>query len=285
MLLVIVNGLALGALYASTALGYNVMYSTSKVLSLGTGQFAMVGCILGAWFILQQHLPMWVGFVGCLAVGAVFGWLSELIAVRRVLSQTGEHLWVLSTLALSIVVQQLIGLWWGTEARPFPRLFAVPFAGLLDQRYWLPILATAATTVGLAIFFRGTLLGKAFVAVSEDTLAAEARGIAADRIRALSYMLAGVLGALSGFAAGELTFANFSLGLMLSLNGFIALAVGGMGSSLGALVGGLLLGLMTAFTTHYLGAQYQQTVAVGLLILLLIVRPQGLFGRTVVRQV
>ena len=100
MLLVIVSGLALGGLYGMTALVYNVMYSTSKVLSFGTGQFAMVGGICTAWMVLDLHLPLWLGLLACLLSGAVFGWLSELIAVRRIVAASDEHLWVLSTLAL-----------------------------------------------------------------------------------------------------------------------------------------------------------------------------------------
>jgi branched-chain amino acid transport system permease protein len=129
------------------------------------------------------------------------------------------------------------------------------------------------------------MTGKLFIAMSEDSFAAQARGVATGRMRSLSYVLAGVLGALSGFAGGQLTFADFALGTALGLSGFIALAVGGIGSSVGALVGVAILGLLTSLTTHYFGAQYQKTIAIGLLILLLVVRPQGLFGNMRVRQV
>ena len=130
--------------------------------------------------------------------------------------------------------------------------------------------------VGLEQFYRHSMIGKLFIAMSEDSFAARARGVATDRMRSLSYVLAGVLGALSGFAGGQLTFADFALGTALGLSGFIALAVGGIGSSVGALVGGAILGMLTSLTTHYFGAEYQKTIAIGLLILLLVVRPQGL---------
>ncbi len=90
MLLVIVSGLALGGLYGMTALVYNVMYSTSKVLSFGTGQFAMVGGICTAWLVLDLHWPLWFGFIACLVAGGVFGWLSEIIAVRRIVAASDE---------------------------------------------------------------------------------------------------------------------------------------------------------------------------------------------------
>ncbi|MEA2933443.1 MAG: branched-chain amino acid transport system permease protein, partial [Variibacter sp.] len=120
MLNVIVSGLAIGALYAATALAYNVMYSTSKVLSVTTGHLCMLGGVFGAWFIGNLGLPVIVGLAGAIVVGALFGWVTEIVGVRRVLARSDEHLWLLSTLALATIVQQAVGLWWGTEPRPFP---------------------------------------------------------------------------------------------------------------------------------------------------------------------
>jgi branched-chain amino acid transport system permease protein len=286
MLTLIVSGLAAGALYAATALAYNVMYSTSKVLSVTTGHLAMLGGVFGAFFISGLGLHPLLGLAGAVAAGALFGLLTDVIAIRRVVSRSDEHLWLLSTLALATIVQQGVGLWWGTEPQPFPRLLPQDFsAGLADQKYWLPIVTTAALALALELFYRRTLYGKLFVAMSEDTFAARARGIETDRIRSLSYVIAGVIGGVSGFAAGQLTFAFFALGLTLTLNGFIALAVGGLGSNLGALVGGAALGLLNAFSSNLIGGEYQNTVSVGLLMLILLLKPEGLFGARNVRPV
>ena len=286
MLITLVTGLATGALYAIVAMVFNIMYSTSKVLSLTTGHMAMLGGVFGAWMITGLGLPWWLALPLTLLSGALFGWLTETIAIRRVLAFGDDHLWVLSTLALGTIVQHLMALWWGTEPKPFPRLIAQDFsAGPLDQKYWLPIAVAAATAIGLALFYKRTMLGRVFTAVSEDPFAARARGIAVERVRALSYAMAGALGALAGFAAGQLTYAFFALGLWLTLSGFIALAAGGLGSNLGALVGGLLLGLLGAFGTYFFGAEYLQTVSVGVLLVVLLVRPAGLFGKSVVRPV
>lgn len=286
MLSVVVSGLAIGALYAATALAYNVMYSTSKVLSVTTGQLCMLGGVAGAWSIGTLGLPVVVGLAGAILTGALFGWITEVVGVRRVLARSDEHLWLLSTLALATIVQQAVGLWWGTEPRPFPRLIPQDFsAGLADQKYWLPVAVVVIMAVGLELFTRRTLWGKIFQATSEDTFAARARGIPTDRVRSLSYLLAGAIGGLAGFAAGQLTFAFFALGLTLTLNGFIALAVGGLGSNVGALVGGVALGLLSAGATYLFGGEYQQTLAVGLLMVVLLVKPEGLFGLKGVRPV
>src|SRR3954453_18106806 len=286
MLSVLVSGLAVGALYAATALAYNVMYSTSKVLSVTTGHLCMLGGVFGAWFIGNLGLPVIVGLVGAVVVGALFGWVTEIVGVRRVLARSDEHLWLLSTLALATIVQQAVGLWWGTEPRPFPRLIPQDFtAGLADQKYWLPGVTVLTTAAGLELFYRRTLWGKLFQATSEDAFAARARGIPTDRVRSFSYLLSGALAGLAGFAAGQLTFAFFALGLTLTLNGFIALAVGGLGSNIGALVGGAALGLLSAFATYFVGGEYQQSMAVCLLMVVLLVQPEGLFGAKRVRPV
>lgn len=286
MLTVLISGLAIGMLYASAALVYNVMYSTSKVLSVTSGHLAMLGGVFGAWFVNTLQLPWGLGLLGGIAVGALFGWLTEVLAIRRVLNRGEDHLWLLSTLALATMVQQGVALWWGTEPRPFPRLFEQNFnSGVLDQKFWLPIGITVLMAIGLELFYRRTMYGKLFMAMSEDAFAARARGVPTDRIRVMSYVLAGALGGLAGFAAGQLTFAYFALGLTLTLNGFIALAVGGLGSNLGALIGGTALGLLSAFASYWFGGEYQQTFAVGLLMVVLLVKPAGLYGSLKVRQV
>jgi branched-chain amino acid transport system permease protein len=285
MLIVLVTGLAVGSLYAMTALVYNVMYSTSKVLSVTTGHIAMLGAVFGAWFIGTLGWPIWLGLSAAVAVGAAFGLLTDIVAVRRVLSRTDEHLWLLSTLAVATMVQQAVALWWGTEPRPFPRMFQQDFAGAGDQKYLLPIALVLVMGGGLTLFYRRTMYGKVFVAMSEDAFAARARGIATNRVRAVSYVISGALGALAGFATGQLTFAFFAFGATLTLNGFIALAVGGLGSNAGALVGGWSLGIVSSVATHYFGGEYQQTIAVGLLMLVLLIRPQGIFGTRQVRAV
>ena len=286
MFTVIVSGLAIGMLFAAVALVYNVMYSTSKVLSVTTGHIAMLGGVFGAYFVTTLHLPWGLGLVGAMAVGAAFGALTELLAIRRVLNRGDDHLWLLSTLALATMVQQAVALWWGTEPKPFPRLLPQAFgAGALDQKFWLPVGVAVLMALGLELFYRRTMYGKLFLAMSEDAFAARARGVSTDRIRVMSYVLSGALGGLAGFAAGQLTFAYFALGLTLTLNGFIALAVGGLGSNIGALLGGAALGLLNAFASHWFGGEYQQTIAVGLLMVVLLLKPEGLLGARNVRPV
>ncbi len=286
MLTVLVTGLATGMLYAAVALVYNVMFSTSKVLSVTTGHISILGGVFGAYFISTLGLNWVIGLVGAVLVGAAFGWLTDVLAIRRVLARSDEHLWLLSTLAMATMVQQAVGLWWGTEPKPFPRLIPQEFgAGIWDQKFWLPIGVAILMAIGLDIFYRRTMYGKLFLAMSEDAFAARARGVSTDKIRVMSYVLSGALGGLAGFAAGQLTFAFFALGHVLTLNGFIALAVGGLGSNVGAIIGGAGLGILSALASYWFGGEYQQTIAVGLLMVVLLLKPEGLLGSKKVRPV
>jgi branched-chain amino acid transport system permease protein len=144
-----------------------------------------------------------------------------------------------------------------TEPKPFPRLIPQNFGGLATRNTGCRS-PSRSRSPKLEVFYRRTLYGKLLpVAMSEDAFAARARGIPTGRIRSMSYVIAGAMGGLAGFAAGQLTFAYFALGLTLTLNGFIALAVGGLGSNVGALVGGAALGILSAVAPYFV-AEYQR---------------------------
>src|SRR5258708_15372602 len=152
------------------------MYSASRVFSFTAGTLGMVGGILGSAFILRMGMPVWAGLILALAGGAALGVVTEILAVRPVLKSLDQHLYVLSTLALALMVQQFAAIEWSTEPQPFPRIFDVARGGF-DQQYWLPMLACAAVIVGLELLYRRTLIGHAFLAIAEDNFAARAPGL------------------------------------------------------------------------------------------------------------
>src|SRR5579871_272730 len=165
---IVLTGLALGCIYALIGITYNVMFSASRVFSFTAGVLGMLGGVLGSLFIARMGMPVIVGLVLVLAAGAIFGVVTEIVAVRPVLKSIDQHLYVLSTLALALIVQQFTAIEWGTEARPFPRLLDIARGGL-DQQFWLPMLACTAVIVGLELLYRHTLIGRAFLAIAEDT--------------------------------------------------------------------------------------------------------------------
>ena len=197
----------------------------------------MVGAVFGAFFIGVLGLPPWIGAPAAIAVGCITGYLTERVAVRPVLKKIDEHLYVLTTLALATMLQQGVAAWWGTEPRPFPALLGNG-VGWADPKLWLPFASVLVVLAGLEVFYGRTLLGRSFIAVAEDAVAARTLGIPDDRIRVASYCLAGAVGALAGVAGGQLLHAFFALGGSLGFYGFVPIAIGGLGSTRGAVLGG-----------------------------------------------
>ena len=277
-------GLAVGAVYALIGITYNVMYSASRVFSFTAGMLGMLGGVLGALFIAKWGLPVIVGLVLVLACGAILGVITEIVTVRPVLKSLEQHLYVLSTLAFALMVQQLTAIEWGTDAQPFPRLIPIG-PGWLDQQFWLPMLACAVTIVGLELLYRHTLIGRAFLAIAEDSYAARALGLPEQRLRLASYALAGMIGTLAGFTGAEMLLAFFGNQSILNFYGFVPVALGGMGSNRGAVIGGLALGLFQQAANFLVGGIFAAVAVFVVFIAVLLLRPEGLAGAATARRV
>jgi branched-chain amino acid transport system permease protein len=281
---IVATGLAIGCIYALIGITYNVMFSASRVFSFTAGTLGMVGGVLGSLLIAQMGMPVAVGLLLVLTAGAAFGIVTEIVAVRPVLKSLDQHLYVLSTLALALMVQQFTAIEWGTEARPFPRLLDIPRGGF-DQQFWLPMLACVVVIVGLELLYRYSLVGRAFLAISEDNYAARALGLPERGLRMASFALAGVIGALAGFAGGEMLLAFFGNAPLLTFYGFVPVALGGMGDNRGAVVAGLLLGLFQQAANFLVGGIFASVAVFTVFIIVLLVRPEGLAGASLQRRV
>ena len=281
---IVLSGVAIGCIYALIAIAYNVMFSASRVFSFTAGTLGMVGGILGSLFILRMGLPAWAGFLLALAGGALLGVVTEVVAVRPVLKSLGQHLYVLSTLALALIVQQFAAIEWGTDAQPFPRLLDIA-RGAFDQQYWLPMLACVVTIVALELLYRHTLVGHAFLAIAEDNYAARALGLPERGLRLASFALAGAIGALAGFAGGQLLLAFFANAPMLTFYGFVPVALGGMGNNRGAIVAGLILGLFQQTANFLVGGIFASVAVFTAFIIVLLAFPDGLAGASAQRRV
>jgi branched-chain amino acid transport system permease protein len=281
---ILAAGLAVGAVYALIGVTYNTMFLASRVMSFTAGQLGMLGGVLGSLFILRLGLPLIVGFVLTLACCAAIGIATEIVAVRPVLKSLDQHLYVLSTLALALMIQQVTAIEWSTEPRPFPRLFGIG-SGVWDEKFWLPVAACAVTIVGLELLYRRTLVGRAFLAIAEDNFAARALGLPERNLRIASYALAGMIGGLAGFFGGELLLAFFANGGLLNFYGFVPVALGGLGNNRGAVVGGLTLGIFQQAANFIVGGIFSSVAVFVLFIIVLIAVPQGLFGAPATRRV
>lgn len=281
---ILASGLAIGAIYALIGITYNTMFATSRVMSFTAGQLGMLGGVLGSMFMLRLGFPLLPGLAATLLCCAAIGVATEFIAVRPVLKSLEQHLYVLSTLAFALLIQQVTAIEWSTEPQPFPRLFDIG-SGIWDEKYWLPVVTCAATIGALEYLYRRTLIGRAFLAVAEDNFAARALGLPERNLRVASYALAGVVGALAGFSGGELMLAFFANGPQLNFYGFIPVALGGLGNNRGALIGGLALGLFQQAANFMVGGIFASVAVFVLFIIVLLAAPQGLFGSTTARRV
>jgi branched-chain amino acid transport system permease protein len=282
---IIAAGLAMGAVYALIGVAYNVMFATSRVMSFTAGQLGMLGGVLGALFIHRLGIPAILGFPLALAGCALVGVITEIVAVRPVLGSLDKHLYVLSTLAFALMIQQFTAIEWSTEPQPFPRLFGIGNGGVGDEKFWLPVIACAVAVIALEYLYRRTLIGHAFLAIAEDNFAARALGLPERNLRMLGFALAGVVGGLAGFSAGELLLAFFANGALLNFYGFVPVALGGLGNNRGAVIGGLALGLFQQAANFVVGGVFASVAVFVVFIVVLLAAPQGLFGAPAARRV
>ncbi|TAJ39132.1 MAG: branched-chain amino acid ABC transporter permease [Reyranella sp.] len=281
-------GLAVGAVYALIGITYNVMFSASRVFSFTAGMLGMLGGVLGALFINKLGMNAVLAFLLVLAAGAVLGVITEILTVRPVLKSIEQHLYVLSTLAFALMIQQVVAIYWGTEAQPFPVLVPIdPNSALsiIDQKIWLPVLACIVTIVGLELLYRRTLIGRAFLAIAEDSYAARALGLPETQLRIASYAIAGMIGVLAGFTGAQMLLAYFGNQAILNFYGFVPVALGGMGSNRGAVVGGLALGLFQQAANFLVGGIFASVAVFAVFIVVLLLRPEGLAGAAAARRV
>jgi branched-chain amino acid transport system permease protein len=283
---IIASGLAVGAVYALIGVTYNTMFSTSRVMSFTAGQLGMLGGVFGSLFVLRMGMPLAVGLLATLVCCAIVGVMTEIIAVRPVLKSLDQHLYVLSTLALALMIQQVTAIEWSTEPQAFPRAFGGIGAGtVLDEKFWLPIVACIATFIALELLYRKTLVGMAFLAIAEDNFAARALGLPERNLRIASYALAAMIGGLAGFAGGQLLLAFVANGPLLNFYGFVPVALGGLGNNRGAIVGGFILGLFQQAMNFIVGGIFASVAVFMLFIIVLLAAPQGLFGAHLARRV
>jgi branched-chain amino acid transport system permease protein len=282
---ILASGVAVGAVYALIGVTYNTMFSTSRVMSFTAGQLGMLGGVLGSLFILRLGFPPLVGMALTLAACAVIGVATEIVAVRPVLKSIEQHLYVLSTLALAMMIQELTAILWSTEPQPFPRLSGAGGGGALDDKFWLPVAACAVTISALELMYRHTLAGRAFKAIAEDNLAARALGLPERNLRIASYALAGAIGGVAGLSGGALMLAFVGNGPLLNFYGFVPVALGGLGNNRGAVVGGLALGLLQQAANFLVGGIFASVAVFVLFIAVLLAAPQGFSGGQPARRV
>jgi branched-chain amino acid transport system permease protein len=279
----IASGIAIGCVYGLIGIGFCVIYNASGIVNFAQGAFVMLGGMVTYVGLTRYGLPLSLAAVLSIVFVAMAGILLERLVVRPLWNrQSTTFVMILATLAAQIVIERLTLLTIGDQPRTLPMFTDVPplrvgGIALSYQFFWI-VGCSALVIAGLAWFFASTKTGKAMRACSINAEAAALQGIPVSRMLALSFALSAALGALAGVLVTPTQYTAFNVGVPFAISGFIAAIVGGFGRPLGALVGGVLLGVAQSLAVVLLGAAFKNVAALSILLLFLFIRPSGVLG-------
>ena len=283
----LLSGVTVGAVYALVALGFTLIYNASDVVNFAQGEFVMLGGMI-TFFAWQAGVPLPLAALLAILAAATIGVLLNKLAIEPARGAPVASL-IIITIGASIFLRGSAQLVFDKQLHRFPsfsgddplRVFG---ATILPQGLWV-IAGAVAIFLALWLFFARTLTGKAVLATANNRIAASLVGINPNHMMTLSFAVSAAIGALAGVLVTPITLTSYDLGVAMALKGFAAAMLGGMGVPAGALAGGLLLGLIEALTAGYVSSVYKDAVAFVLILVILFVRPQGLFGRKAMDRV
>ena len=285
----LISGLNLGSIYALIALGYTMVYGIAKMLNFAHGDIIMVGAYSVIVSAVTLKLPPIVAILIAVVVCAALGVTIEFLAYRP-LRQSPPLAVLITAIGVSYLLQNLALLIFGPEQKPTPALFDLPSLTLggvtVDGITLLTLGVTAAIMVGLTLFINLTRMGKAMRAVSEDRDAAELMGISVNKTITITFAIGSALAAVASvFFGATYTYIKPTTGSMPGIKAFTAAVFGGIGSIPGAMLGGILLGLIEQLSKVYISTLWSDAVVFGVLVLVLVFKPAGLLGKRVREKV
>ncbi|MSQ27736.1 MAG: branched-chain amino acid ABC transporter permease [Dehalococcoidia bacterium] len=279
---VLFGGLTTGGIYAMIALGFTLVYRSTTVLNFAHGEFAMMGAFLTITGVTALKLPVLAAFLLAVAVTAVVGVLFERLAVRPVRTQA-PFVVILLTLGASTLFRGVAMIIWGKDPltlAPFSGSTSIFVAGAAIQPQVLWVLGGAiGTVIGLSLFLNKTTYGKALRACSENANAASLVGINVSTMVLISFAISAGIGALAGVLITPITAMEFNGGFALAMKGLTGAIIGGLDRVSGVIFGALALGIIEAFSSVYISSLMKEAVAFVVLILVLMVWPNGVLAR------
>lgn len=287
----LLTGISIGAIYSLVALALNLTVWTSRTMNFATGSLLMFAAMTSLAFI-SAGVPLWLAILlGLVTIGAM-GYIIELVGVRPILSGGRSSIgWMVTTLGFGIMLQAIATNVWGAEILAFPGIifgsgdYFTVLGVRVSSQLLLVFLASLAVTGLLLIILKYTVWGRAMRAVSEDPSAARLLSINAKTIVAASFVASAVVAGIAGILVAPVTGVQPAFGLNLMIGGFVAAIIGGLGSVSGAMVGGLALGVLEELAAGYVSSGLAEGVAFVVLIVILVTRPQGLFGEREARRI
>jgi len=285
----LISGLGLGSMYGLLALGFHVTYAVSSTVNFAQGSTMMLGAVLCFTLWVTLGWPLSAAVTTALLLCAAWSVLVERVAVRPFVKR-GSNSWLMATVALGIVIDNVVLFTFGKDPRGMPpgllTTQSVTLAGLKIQllQILIPVVGLALA-LALHFFFQRTRHGKALLAVVQNAGAARLMGIDVERVITLSFALSGLLAGVAGILVAPLFTISSTMGTLFGIKAFAVAILGGIGSAWGVVAAGLIYGIAEALVTALLGSIYTQIVSFALVIVSLMVMPNGLFGRAEVRKV
>jgi len=276
----LVGGITMGCIYALVALGFHIIYNATGAINFAQGEQVMLGGVIAVTLSLTFKLPLPVTFVLTMVIAGILGMIYERLAIHPVLG-VSEIAVIMGSIAVSIILKHGIFILWGEEEILFPPFSAGPpinFIGarILRQSFWIVGL-TIASVLFLGLFFKYTIMGKAIQACSNNQTGARLVGISPTKVVAYTFGLSGGLGALAGFIMAPIMFAGGPIGTVMAVKGFAASILGGLSNSTATVMGGILLGLLEFFVARFVSSGYRDVIVLSVLLVVLVIRPEGLF--------
>ncbi|MHB0870899.1 MAG: branched-chain amino acid ABC transporter permease [Chloroflexota bacterium] len=281
------QGLAMGSIYALVALGFVLIFNAVGVVNFAQGEFVMVPAFVAVVLMEALHMPFIPVYLVTILFMGLFGIVFQRIAYYPLRNRSFLPV-VISTIGVSIFLKNGAQVAFGAEPRPMPRpTSAMPLnvGGVaIDPQYIVIILVTLALLVFQYYFFEKTSLGKKMQATAQDKEMARLLGVRVATMIAITFIYSSILGAVAGILVGPIFFVTKEMGAMLGLKAFCSTIVGGFGSVPGAILGGLFLGVVEVFAAFYISSAYRDAFAFIILILVLLLRPQGFFGEKIAEK-
>ena len=276
-----VTGLTVGAIYAMVAIGFNIIYNVTEIINLAQGEFVMLGGLIMVFIHVSLGLPMILAFVATVLVVTLSGILLDRLAIKPI-RQPSVLTLIIATIAASIVIKGAAMLIWGKSPYDLPAFSGrtpIQLGGVVLQPQYLWVIGfLVVVAIGLTLFFNRTILGKAMSACADNPDAARLVGINVQYMVMLSFALSAAIGAIAGITLTPIALMDYDRGAMLAIKGFGAAILGGLGSFPGAILGGLLIGLIESLGAGLLLSGYKDAYALIVLLAVLFFRPSGILG-------
>lgn len=282
--LIISQALYLGCVYALIATGLTITYSATRVINFAQGEYFVLGAALAYELQAVLHQPVWVAALVVIGGAAVLGAVSER-AIMLPIKRSGIHYaWIISTIAVALILESIYGKWFTSAVlRPPPLVDGsiTIFGAGVSWQIIIVIVAAFAIMIVYEQFLKRTIYGSAIRGTAHDPETTSSFGVSIRFVVVMSFVISAVITALAGMLASSILFIGPTVGLTYTTSGFVAMVIGGLGSSRGAIAGGLIVGLLNALVVNLISPNLGQIVTVSILAVILVLRPTGIFASPV----